>query len=100
MLRFVLILIPIAVTLYGLFDAINAPRDDVRTMSKGVWIFLIIVLFFVGAVMWFFLGRPRRSAGPSGGGGSGYAPPQGPDDDPEFLSQLDWERRRKPHADS
>lgn len=95
MVRVVLILVPIAVTLYALFDAINSPRDDVRTISKPIWIFLIVVLFFVGAIMWFFLGRPRKTAATGN-----YPRVQGPDDDAEFLSDLDWQRRRKPNNDN
>ncbi len=99
MLRVILILIPVAVTIYALIDAITAPRDEIRSLPKWLWIFMIIVLFFGGAVLWFFFGRPNKASreGGSGGGGGGGTPrPQGPDDDPDFLSKLDWEKRRNP----
>ena len=51
MVRFILILIPVAITVYALIDAITAPRDDVRS-------------------------------------------PQGPDDDPDFLADLDWKKHK------
>jgi hypothetical protein len=93
-LRFILILIPIAVTIYALIDAIGAPKKDVRSLPKALWIFLIVVLWIGGAVLWFFLGRPKKVAGDPGNGRRTTSRPQGPDDDPDFLSDLDWQRRK------
>jgi hypothetical protein len=93
--RFILILIPVAITVYALIDAITAPRDDVRSLPKALWIFLIVILWIGGAVLWFFFGRPQRSkGGDSGGGGGGQLRPQGPDDDPDFLADLDWKKHK------
>ncbi len=94
MLRFILILIPVAITVYALIDAISARRDDIRSLPKWLWIFLIVILWIGGAVLWFFFGRPRgaRESGTNGGGGQ--ARPQGPDDDPDFLKDLDWKQRK------
>ena len=95
MVRFILILIPVAITVYALIDAITAPRDDVRSLPKALWIFLIVILWIGGAVLWFFFGRPQRSkGGDSGGGGAGQLRPQGPDDDPDFLADLDWKKHK------
>lgn len=94
MLRFILILIPIAVTIYALIDAISARRDDVRSLPKALWIFLIVILNIGGAVLWFFFGRPQGSRRNGGNGGGGPARPQGPDDDPDFLADLDWKQRK------
>ena len=95
MLRVILILIPIAITVYALIDAISAPRDDVRSLPKALWIFLIIILWIGGAVLWFFFGRPQGSKGTDGGGrGGGQSRPQGPDDDPDFLADLEWKQRK------
>lgn len=94
MLRFILILIPIAVTIYALIDAISAPKQNVRSLPKALWIFLIVVLWIGGAVLWFFFGRPKKVAGDPGNGRTAINRPQGPDDDPEFLSDLDWQRRK------
>lgn len=92
MVRFLLILIPIVITLYAMFDAITTPRDDVRGMPKWLWILLIVIVWLIGAILWFFFGRPTR--GQSGGGQRG---PSGPDDDPDFLSKLEWEQRKPKH---
>ena len=65
MVRFILILIPVAITVYALIDAITAPRDDVRSLPKALWIFLIVLLWIGGA-----------------------------DDDPDFLADLDWKKHK------
>lgn len=103
MLRAILILIPVAITIYALIDAITAPRDEIRSLPKWLWIFMIIFLWIGGAVLWFFFGRPNaasREGGSDNNGGGGSWPPQGPDDDPDFLSKLDWDSRRKPDKPS
>lgn len=95
MLRFILILIPVAITIYALIDAISARRDDVRSLPKWLWIVLIVVLWIGGAVLWFFFGRPSRTRSADGGaGGSGQNRPQGPDDDADFLADLEWRKRK------
>lgn len=84
--------VPIAVTVYALIDALLAPGAGVRLFPKALWVFVIVVLPLIGAVLWFGLGRPLRTAG---GFGSGNAPGRaiGPDDDPGFLRSL---KNRKP----
>lgn len=90
MLRVLMIAIPLAVTIYALIDAITAPKWDVRTLPKAVWIAVIIVLLIVGAALWFVLGRPTGSRRP---GHPSRA--IGPDDDPGFLSSIDRPKPRK-----
>lgn len=97
MVRFLLILIPIAVTVFALFDAIGTPKDNVRSLPKWLWILLIIILWIGGAVLWFFFGRPGRSNNTGRGGGGGQPPPMGPDDDPDFLSKIEWDKRKPKH---
>ena len=101
MLRLILILVPIAVTIYALIDAIAAPRSEVRTLPKFVWIIVIILLWIGGAVLWFFLGRPRAGGnGPGPGGGEPpQRRPQGPDDDPDFIADLN-RRNPKPRPET
>lgn len=99
MIRVLLILLPIAVTIYALIDALLAPRAQVRLMSKWIWVLVILLLWFGGALLWFFLGRPRAgkpglaatAANRSfeGTQSTNSSAPMGPDDDPDFLSSLD-----------
>ncbi|MEI6621992.1 MAG: PLD nuclease N-terminal domain-containing protein [Actinomycetes bacterium] len=90
-----LILIPLAITIYALIDSIMASKTRVRGLPKWAWILLIVVTTIIGAVAWFLWGRPRR-AGHGLDRLTPYIRPVGPDDDPEFLSSLS---HKKPHSD-
>jgi len=99
MVRLFLILVAVTVVLqiFAAVDAIVSDRLRVRGLPKAVWIIVIVFLPLVGALLWFFVGRPRRSSampgtqppGPAGRGRrSGPPRPQGPDDDADFLRRL------------
>jgi hypothetical protein len=127
----------LAVVLFGLvtvgfvvpclIDVAVTPAAQVRTLSKPVWVLLIVIFSAFGATAWLAAGRPgrrrrtrllprylagapsitqqdalrRHPAGratePGADGGGPAAPdaetlarwPTGPDDDPEFLAELD-----------
>lgn len=108
----ILFVAALAVWLYALLDAISSNRTQVRTLSKGLWVAIVLFTFVVGAVAWLVYGRPRasiarrptlgssgRTAWPARPGRSGAPPANGlfgrgssrpaPDDDPEFLAGLD-----------
>jgi hypothetical protein len=100
-----LTLVAIAVWLYALFDSVTCPEEKVRGMQKPLWVLVIVLLFVFGAVLWFWLGRPRvgataRVARPDGGlsFGSSTRPstrrsrPLAPDDDIDFLRSLNQPR--------
>ncbi|MEI8083431.1 MAG: PLDc N-terminal domain-containing protein [Actinomycetes bacterium] len=90
-----LILIPLAITIYALIDAITASKAHVRGLPKWTWILLIVITTIIGAVAWFVWGRPRR-AGHGLDRLTPYIRPVGPDDDPDFLSTI---APKKPRAD-
>lgn len=114
-MRLVLYAIPVVVTLYALIDTIMTPGYQARSLPKALWIVLIVLIPFLGALAWLLFGRPRREAsgpGDGGGGGGGTRPgaPPGPggpgrrrgsgapDDDPDFLRSLDeaaWQERQR-----
>ena len=84
MLRVVLIVLVVAVTVYGLVEAALADAGRVRNMPKWLWIAAIVCLPGAGALAWFLLGRPGRGGlGPRTAG-----KPIAPDDDPDFLRGL------------
>jgi len=111
MIRFggLLALVAFGFWLYALFDSISAPRERIRLLPKPVWVIVIVVLNVVGTVLWFTVGRPRKSdvppaptAAPRAGWAAQFgrpaAPPRrpvAPDDDPEFLRNL----RNQPRDD-
>ncbi|MDH2426803.1 PLD nuclease N-terminal domain-containing protein [Sphaerisporangium sp. TRM90804] len=88
----------LAFWLYCLFDAITTPEEDVRNVPKMLWVLIVVLIPVLGGLLWMMLGRPlseqtvtrRRTAGrprPS--------VPRGPDDDPDFLRDLDRRLRRE-----
>jgi Phospholipase_D-nuclease N-terminal len=108
----ILFLVALAVWLYAVLDAVSSDRTQVRALSKGLWVAIVVLTFVVGAVAWLVYGRPRasgarrptlgssgRTAWPARPGRDATAPANGlfgrgssrpaPDDDPEFLAGLD-----------
>jgi hypothetical protein len=81
-------LIALGVWLYALFEVLTTDEAEVRSLSKFSWILLVLLTFWIGAILWLLFGRPRAGfAVPARGLRS--APPRGPDDDPDFLQHLD-----------
>jgi hypothetical protein len=103
--------------LYCLTDAALTPAVEYRGLSKSIWICIISATFIVGALAWLIARRSRRPKSwvTCSTGYTWYSPwttadaavsrhpaartkqpsldrqhvTQGPDDDPEFLRQLD-----------
>jgi len=89
MLRVILFLIPFALTIYSVIDAIQTEDAHVRHLPKVVWILLILLSApsGIGAIAWLVTGRQHRPW--TGRRGSNYpSAPRGPDDDPDFLRSL------------
>jgi Phospholipase_D-nuclease N-terminal len=103
--KFVLAVAILALYIYAMLDLVRAPSAEVRLLPKWLWAIVVLFIFLFGPLMWLVLGRPRAEyppAGGDGGGGSGRWGPGGPrgpvapDDDPEFLRQIDeqsWSAR-------
>lgn len=51
-------LLPMLVTLLALIDAIRS--DFAKDINKLIWILVIICVPFVGALLYFFLGRSQK----------------------------------------
>jgi hypothetical protein len=103
-LRFLLYALPVVVTLYGLIDCILIPRTLARSLPKWVWLIVIVLVPFFGAVAWLVAGRPSRDqvateVSPGGATPSRRATgPMAPDDDPNFLRKLaddEWTRKMR-----
>jgi hypothetical protein len=109
----IILLAGLALWLYCVLDAMTSDRQQVRALPKGVWVAVVLVTFVPGALAWLAWGRPRattprrptlgssgRTAWPARPGRPGPPPAAGgvmfgrpprlaPDDDPEFLAELD-----------
>ena len=55
-----LLLAAVAFWIWALVDAVRAPEDSYRTGSKLVWVVVIAVTQFVGAVIYYLVGRGRN----------------------------------------
>ncbi len=89
MLKVLLVLVPLAMAIYAVIDAIQTEDTRVQHLPKLIWILLILLSAptGIGAIAWFVTGRQR---GPQNGRrGTNYpSAPRGPDDDPDFLRDL------------
>ncbi|MET8944601.1 PLD nuclease N-terminal domain-containing protein [Streptomyces sp. NPDC004542] len=92
MLRYLPLLLVLALWIYAFVDCLNTPEEEVRALPKVIWV-IVILLFgevLVGPVAWLIAGRTRgaRAGGPGtvGGRGGRWV---APDDNPEFLKSLD-----------
>lgn len=91
--RVVLAVAVLVVFVYGLVDVIRTDARQTRGISKPSWIVVMIVLPLIGAILWLLVGRPRSTA-PA----RQYSGPTAPDDDPDFLRNLEMRRRKQAEA--
>ncbi|HOA89988.1 MAG TPA: PLD nuclease N-terminal domain-containing protein [Propioniciclava tarda] len=98
MVRYLPMLLAVALLLYSFIDCASADARRVRNLPKAAW-FLVILMPIVGPLAWLFAGRPPRES-QSWPLRPGSRPEQprtlAPDDDPAFLEAL---RRRKADED-
>lgn len=78
-----LVALAVAFYVYALVDCVLFPRLRVRVLPKIAWVFIVLLFPIIGGVLWFLLGRGRRSSRRQVQYRS-----VGPDDDPEFLGAL------------
>lgn len=111
-MRIVLIVLVFALTLYALLDCARTPEEGMPArMPKFLWITLIVLFPTIGPIAWIIVSRVK--AAEERGGyveptvwssreGTTFRRPQrvrpvAPDDDPEFLRDLEQDIRRRKH---
>jgi len=98
--RFLPILISLALSIYALFSCIQTRDKDVPYLPKLVWILFIVFIPFVGPIVWLLMahghGAPLGRAPAATRSPRPAARPVAPDDDPDFLASL--ERYRDPRT--
>jgi hypothetical protein len=82
-------LVLLALWIHAIVDVIRADERSVRHLPKQTWLFLVMSLPDVGALIWMVAGRPERAPLRS----TEYLarPPRrpiGPEDRPEFTAWL------------
>lgn len=89
-----LFLAHLALVIAALADCLGGEHAP-RKLSRAWWVLIILLLPVAGGILWFAFGRarPPRQAGPGKPGNSrGPRNPNGPiapDDDPDFLRDID-----------
>ncbi|MBO0897453.1 MULTISPECIES: PLD nuclease N-terminal domain-containing protein [Arthrobacter] len=86
------VIIVAAVIIYAIVDCVMSRAQEVRSISKTAWIFTIVLLPVLGALLWFLFGRPMSGPEPKN---RKPRHPTAPDDDPEFLRNLAIRRRQQ-----
>ncbi len=90
-MRFLLAVVILTLVVYALVDCVRTRSYDIKVMPKAVWVLVILVGFPpLGALAWLLAGRQRGPAQPPDRRGR----PIAPDDDPDFLWNLEQQRRR------
>ena len=67
--------------MFSIVDCAVQPAARHRGVPKGAWIAIVVLMPVLGGILWFVIGRRRRS---DQEGMHSVAP----DDDPEFLRTL------------
>ena len=78
-LVFLLVVGGFGVVIWALVDAVKVPDDSMyQSGSKLVWVLVILLAGFIGAIIYLAVGRPSKAASPSAPGiapGSQLPPP-------------------------
>lgn len=94
MVRVLPVVLGIALIVYAFIDCLQTDERLVPPgLPKPVWLLLIGLVPVIGALAWLLVSRLPTD------GSSRRRPtrPIAPDDDPEFLANLDWEARKAHH---
>ncbi|MFE9249993.1 PLD nuclease N-terminal domain-containing protein [Streptomyces sp. NPDC007088] len=92
MLRVLMILVPLALSVFAFIDCVTSDEKEIRYLPKPLWAILVLLFPLVGSVSWLIIGKQRAYAGPGAARGGWVAP----DDNPEFLNSL----KKNPPADT
>lgn len=102
MLRALMFILPLALTIYAFIDCLNTPEDEVKHLPKVAWVFIILLFWVVGPIVWLVAGKNRHAV--RNGGSPAYRGRRAhwvaPDDNPEFLKSIKDENKDGRDRDS
>jgi hypothetical protein len=89
MVRFDIIffVVELALLIFCLVDCISIYDSRIKVLNKIAWVFIIILLPFLGPILWLTIGKDRSANRPAERARD--ARPLAPDDDPDFLRNAD-----------
>jgi hypothetical protein len=89
MVRFDIIffVVELALLIFCLVDCISIYESRIKVLNKIAWVFIIILLPFIGPILWLTIGKDRSRNRPAEQARDSRPLP--PDDDPEFLKKAD-----------
>jgi phospholipase D-like protein len=87
-----LALLDLALLVVALIDCLST-EGQIRALPRVAWVFIILLFPPAGPIVWFVAGRPARTPEPADVLLSGGQRVVAPDDDPDFLRQVDSQRR-------
>ncbi|MEU3985873.1 PLD nuclease N-terminal domain-containing protein [Streptomyces sp. NPDC026672] len=98
MIRLLMYLVPLALTIFALIDCLNTPEDEARHLPKIAWVFIILLFWIVGPIVWLATGKvrtpPANGRTPSEWHANHRMEYVAPDDNPAFLQSLAEENKR------
>ncbi|OKJ24258.1 hypothetical protein AMK23_25735 [Streptomyces sp. CB02130] len=101
-MRALMFIVPLALTIYAFIDCLNTSEEDTKHLPKIAWVFIILLFWIVGPVVWLVAGKNRRNraggAGPSSWQRGRRQQWVAPDDNPDFLKSLKDDK--KPEAEA
>lgn len=84
-----------ALWIYGVIDCAQTPRHRMPAgLSKPIWLGITILVPAIGALAWLVISRLAQADGGTKLPKRRSKGPTAPDDDPEFLANLDWQARK------
>jgi|RhiMetdeSRZDD1v2_1073273.scaffolds.fasta_scaffold176673_2 hypothetical protein len=86
----------ILLAVLALISCLSAEEGELRALPRIVWVIIILLFPLLGAIVYFAAGRPVNATAKPGVWKSGGGFPEAtrprqvaPDDDPDFLRQID-----------
>ncbi len=93
MLRVLMVLVPLALSIYAFIDCITTDEKQIRYIPKPLWALLVLLFPLVGSISWLLVGKERTA--PRATGGRRQDGWVAPDDNPDFLKSLKEEKSSK-----
>ncbi|WP_103531511.1 PLD nuclease N-terminal domain-containing protein [Streptomyces sp. SM11] len=92
-MRALMFIVPLALTIYAFIDCLNTSEEDTKHLPKIAWVFIILLFWIAGPIVWLVAGKARHGAAAGGGAPSSWQRGRrtqwvAPDDNPDFLKSL------------